>query len=175
MGVLVNSMSALSIFHPDANPALKISNKNCWQHPDQVRWCLIMPFVFFIISNTRFAFHGTRPNHITGGKPNDPFSRILHPTRVLKVYSVFHQSSLRHLCEVREISKGGIVHLVSSFCDPWLLTGNLAIALRKVKLLNPSLHGDGFKRYEMHYEAKLGTDSQKKDQQVPKSRKRVGK
>ncbi|KAL2330557.1 hypothetical protein Fmac_018138 [Flemingia macrophylla] len=31
MGVLVNSISALSIFHPDANPALRISNKNCWQ------------------------------------------------------------------------------------------------------------------------------------------------
>ncbi|KAL2340695.1 hypothetical protein Fmac_008635 [Flemingia macrophylla] len=31
MGVLVNSMSALSIFHPDANPALRVSNKNCWQ------------------------------------------------------------------------------------------------------------------------------------------------
>ncbi|KAL2319375.1 hypothetical protein Fmac_028344 [Flemingia macrophylla] len=31
MGVLVNSMSAVFIFHPDANPALRVSNKNCWQ------------------------------------------------------------------------------------------------------------------------------------------------
>ncbi|KAL2318903.1 hypothetical protein Fmac_032779 [Flemingia macrophylla] len=31
MGVLVNSISSLSIFHPDANPALRVSNKNCWQ------------------------------------------------------------------------------------------------------------------------------------------------
>jgi len=31
MGVLVNAMSALSVFHPDANPALRVSNKNCCQ------------------------------------------------------------------------------------------------------------------------------------------------
>jgi hypothetical protein len=26
MGVLVNALSALSVFHPDANPALRVSN-----------------------------------------------------------------------------------------------------------------------------------------------------
>lgn len=26
MGVLVSAMSALSVFHPDANPALRVSN-----------------------------------------------------------------------------------------------------------------------------------------------------
>lgn len=31
MGVLVNAMSALSVFHPDANPALRVSKKNCCQ------------------------------------------------------------------------------------------------------------------------------------------------
>ena len=31
MGVLVNAMSALSVFHPDANPALKVSNTNSRQ------------------------------------------------------------------------------------------------------------------------------------------------
>lgn len=34
MGVLVNALSALSVFHPDANPALRVSNTNCCQ--DQV-------------------------------------------------------------------------------------------------------------------------------------------
>lgn len=28
MGMLVNAMSALSVYHPDANPALKVSNTN---------------------------------------------------------------------------------------------------------------------------------------------------
>jgi hypothetical protein len=31
MGVLVNALSALSVFHPDANPALRVSNTNCVQ------------------------------------------------------------------------------------------------------------------------------------------------
>jgi len=31
MGVLVNAMSGLSVFHPDANPALRVSNRNCCQ------------------------------------------------------------------------------------------------------------------------------------------------
>lgn len=31
MGMLVNAMSALSVYHPDANPALKVSNTNFGQ------------------------------------------------------------------------------------------------------------------------------------------------
>lgn len=31
MGMLVNAMSALSVFHPDANPALKVSNRDFGQ------------------------------------------------------------------------------------------------------------------------------------------------
>lgn len=30
MGVLVNAMSALSVFHPDANPALRVSKMLCY-------------------------------------------------------------------------------------------------------------------------------------------------
>lgn len=31
MGMLVNAMSALSVYHPDANPALKVSNRDFGQ------------------------------------------------------------------------------------------------------------------------------------------------
>lgn len=31
MGVLVNALSSLSVYHPDANPALRVSNTNCCQ------------------------------------------------------------------------------------------------------------------------------------------------
>lgn len=31
MGVLVNALSALSVFHPDANPALRVSNKSVYR------------------------------------------------------------------------------------------------------------------------------------------------
>lgn len=51
MGVLVSAMSALSVFHPDANPALRVSNmRKCLSDTSSVVK-VSMFFLYIIVSD----------------------------------------------------------------------------------------------------------------------------